>query len=746
MKHILSTLLCLHLFTSVALAIRDDSFINVIQGKGGDRPPRYVMPLLSNGNLSIRFDMMGTQMVVPTYTRENGLLWEGRRVGPPRDALFSFGHFRQEIACNGQSYDTPDTWSQTLDTRHAELVCENTFGPSLSVKTEIIVHEGMNILAIRKTFSTREPLPGPVAYRLCYDLSSEKGRFVMPHRMNFITSRDEVAHSVDIAYTAIGHRDYAGRISFCSDSPARPDERLEQLSLRVEVEPKVGKPVSVAFFLLYSDNLETDDATSQIAEYKHAVRAEGFDGLRRSHREAWDTYWNQANLDIPDQRLERAYAGGLYQLKSNATRWSFPVGIGPWSGHFFAFDETYCYMGLASSNHLDIARRAPEFRRKYLERAVGRTSGTGARYPWETIEDGFEATPFPYGHWFDHVFHMSHIATAAWTHYLFTNDLDYLREVAFPMMKECARFFLLQMCYWHPDGSVTLGKTTDLERLGPAVENPFFSSCGAIYTMESTLKAAAILGIEDEVFGQLRKAAEGLRQSLPHDGERYVPYKGCTENSIAVTTGMYPYPVLSTEDSLERAAVMHFYDERYKAGNMYAVGSGLCPWYASWMASVLANYGDRDKSLSLLQEAASQIGYFSEHFEINERDVVRVPWFTTAAGNYVHALDQTMLLNRGDDVFVCHATPVEWKDYAFTLPCYGNMLLSVEVRKGRLSKCEIRRNEWSDSSDEKTFWVPDYLLEEKHIVKNALPLMERVKGYYKFHVALSGEQTLSLVR
>ena len=173
--------------------------------------------------------------------------------------------------------------------------------------------------------------------------------------------------------------------------------------------------------------------------------------------------------------------------------------------------------------------------------------------------------------------------------------------------------------------------------------------------------------------------------------------------------------------------MMHFYDERYKAGNMYALGSGLCPWYASWMASVLANYGDRDKSLSLLHEAAAQIGYFSEHFEINEKDVVRVPWFTTAAGNYVHALDQTMLLNRGDDVFVCHATPTEWKDYSFTLPCYGNMLLSVEVRKGKLRKCEIAMNRWSDSCSAKTFWIPDHLLELKQVSKAVLSQVEGVK-------------------
>ena len=108
MKRVVSTLLCLCLCTAVALAIRNESFINVIEGTASNMPPRYVMPLLSNGNLSIRFDTRGTQMVVPTYTADNGILWQGRRVGPPRDALFSFGHLKEEIACGGRDLMLPD--------------------------------------------------------------------------------------------------------------------------------------------------------------------------------------------------------------------------------------------------------------------------------------------------------------------------------------------------------------------------------------------------------------------------------------------------------------------------------------------------------------------------------------------------------------------------------------------------------------------------------------------------------------
>jgi trehalose/maltose hydrolase-like predicted phosphorylase len=60
------------------------------------------------------------------------------------------------------------------------------------------------------------------------------------------------------------------------------------------------------------------------------------------------------------------------------------------------------------------------------------------------IEDGTEAVP-P-GFWMEHVFHMSHIAQSAWFQYLYTDDLAYLKTAGYPVVKECARFFLANMC------------------------------------------------------------------------------------------------------------------------------------------------------------------------------------------------------------------------------------------------------------------------------------------------------------
>jgi hypothetical protein len=350
----------------------------------------------------------------------------------------------------------------------------------------------------------------------------------------------------------------------------------------------------------------------------------------------------------------------------------------------------FCYQALVSSNHRDIARRGPEFRCAGLKTALyrvahyGKAGTFGARYPWETLEDGAEAAP-P-GFWMDHVFHMSNIALAAWYQYQYTDDAAYLEKTGYPVVKECARFFLAHMVYASQDGGMFIGKCTDLERLGSAKINPFMTSCGAIYTLESAARAAAVLQTDTEEAAAWQHAAAKLRESLPTEGDRYVPYAGCTDESVATLGGLFPYPVFDETNVRQRNAVYHYVKDGRAFGNMYRMGTSVCAWYLGWMAAALAELGDRTEPVKLLDEAAAGAGCFGEMFEINEEKVSRTPWFSTASGNIVYALNQMLVQNRGERILIAQGVPEAWKDYAFKLACHGDLAVEVEVKGGRLAR------------------------------------------------------------
>ena len=149
-------------------------------------------------------------------------------------------------------------------------------------------------------------------------------------------------------------------------------------------------------------------------------------------------------------------------------------------------------------------------------------------------------------------------------------------------------------------------------------------------------------------------AAKSCR--LPHE-ERYVPYAGCKEASIAVLGGLFPYPVFDANNAFQKNAVYGFVREGIHAGNMYPVGKSVCAWYNGWMATALAALGDKEEPSRLLSNTVDGTGCFSEIFEINEEKVVMRPWFSTAEGNFVYALNQMLLQCREDEILIAPAVP-----------------------------------------------------------------------------------------
>lgn len=360
--------------------------------------------------------------------------------------------------------------------------------------------------------------------------------------------------------------------------------------------------------------------------------------------DGWRRFWDKS---LPPPAICRSealmYVASLYHLRCNATKWSQPVGISndTWAGRFFGWDEYFCQLGLLYSGHDDLARRVPEFRKSVLPQAqarIGRyleAGGVGARYPWETLENGREGTP-P-GFWQDHIFHESNIAAGAWEQYVVTKDLTYLKETAWPVMRDMARFFLEMACYDDGHGGLYIGKVTDLERLGPAKERAFMTTVGAMYTFRIAALAADAVGECAAEAVHWRDAEKRLRGSLPEKDGRYVALPGGEEESVATVAGYFPYPYFSAHDDKALAALKHFETVAKTAGNMYPIGENVCTWYAAWLSAAASKAGEKEMACRWLSEAAATQGCFGEAWEIKEGKVRSRPWFATASGMYLVA-------------------------------------------------------------------------------------------------------------
>ena len=747
MRNRAALIVCLCLAVAGAAAGPVLTHLNTVTGATNAVPQGYVPPLISNGSLCLLLDYQGGQSQRPYCRMTPGITWAGRRYGPPNDQLIPFGHFEWDVSADGKTCVAPAAWAQTLDTRLAVTVCSNAYANGLTVETTVFTPLERDLVVLRRRFvsSTLGPRHVRSTFRYQFTPPGNEGRW--PKRVTGSGAWNETTRSVDFRFRADAHRPCEGLVSLFAVEPAAATVDACQSSLTSEFALDASTPFEQTCVLLFADSLDGQDYAERAAKLLDTVRQAGFDGLFAEHRRAWDAFWGEAYVRLPDAGLERVYNTAQYHLRANATQWSFPVGIfnTHWAGRFFGWDEMFCYQALVSSNHREIARRGPEFRCAGLKTALARAAhygkpGTfGARYPWETLEDGTEAAP-P-GFWMEHVFHMSNIALAAWFQYLYTEDASYLEKTGYPVIRECARFFLANMVYESPDGGMFIGKCTDLERLGPARQNPFMTACGAIYTLESAAQAAAVLKADPAEAPSWKQAALQLRESLPREGGRYVPYAGCKEESVASLGGLFPYPLFDDTSELQRNAAYHYVKHGRAFGNMYQVGQSVCAWYLGWMAAALAELGDTAEPVKLLAEAAEGAGRFGEMFEINEPKVSRTPWFSTASGNVVYALNQMLVQNRSGRIMIAQGVPAAWKEYAFKLACHGDLAVEVEVKDGRLARLSLLPGD-AGREQQRAVVLPEGLVAETALNLPAITAVSAHGGNKQIAIRVKGRTEL----
>ena len=192
----------------------------------------------------------------------------------------------------------------------------------------------------------------------------------------------------------------------------------------------------------------------------------------------------------------------------------------------------------------------------------------------------------------------SWVAQNLWDHYAFTQDKEYLRTRAYPVMKELCE-------YWEdslkarPDGKLVSPKGQSPEH-GPFAEGNSYDQELAWDLMSNTIEASEALGVDSEFrkkvaamrdrllgpkigkWGQLQEWAEDLDD--PKEQHRHLSHL------IAVHPGRQISP-LTTPKLAEAARV-----------SMNARGDGGTGWSKVWKISIWARLLDGDRAYKLIGE------------------------------------------------------------------------------------------------------------------------------------------------
>lgn len=259
------------------------------------------------------------------------------------------------------------------------------------------------------------------------------------------------------------------------------------------------------YFVYYTqkdlDKLKLKKACLEQINYLKKI---GFEKELQKHIAVYDDKWNQADIQIVgDEQISKAIRFNIFHLMSTASEFNNRVNIGSkllsgeeYGGHAF-WDTEMFMLPFFTYEFPKTAKNLEEYRYNLLDEAKNYAKNTGykgARYPWESADEGSEQCPdwtiYPDGHaepcfvakYEQHI--TSAVAYGIINYVNITGDRQFLKEKGMVVLIETARFWVSRLEYNQKQDRYEINDVTGPDEWHEPVNNNLYTNYLAKYNIK----------------------------------------------------------------------------------------------------------------------------------------------------------------------------------------------------------------------------------------------------------------------
>lgn len=440
----------------------------------------------------------------------------------------------------------------------------------------------------------------------------------------------------------------------------------------------------------------------------------GFDRMYTSHAEWWRDYWAKSSICLPDKTIERQWFLEQYKFGAASRRGCPPITLqGPWTAdnadlppwkgdYHHDLNTQLSYWPCYSANHLEEGLA-------YLE-WLWRTRDNCRDWTWRffgmpglNVPGVADLNNSPMGGWCMYSFSTT---TAAWLahhfyqHWRYSGDAEFLRDRAYPYLKDAAVFIEAVSA-----GRDASGKRTLPLSASPEINDNRLDAWFDTMTNYDLALVRWLLGAAAEMADALQLPAEASRWrqvssempdfALGDDGRLLIAKDyplPASHRHFSHLMAVHPLGLIDWEDGPRaQRTIRAALDELDRLGPDY-----WCGYSYAWLANLAARARDGEcaaRALGIFCEAFCLRNSFHCNGDQSGKGYSKLTYRPfTLEGNFAAAagIQEMLLQSHRGRIRVFPAVPDHWQDVAFTsLRAEGAFLVSAKRANGVTQRLEI---------------------------------------------------------